>query len=225
MPLRERSKARRRDVILDAARDLLSRPGEPQFSMRRLAEAAEVSIATPYNLFGSKHAILVALLDQGSARLDEELSVYAGDGVGALLKAPELMIRGYDEAPTYFSNILSAAYQTGDRESRASVGTAPVQLWRKLTAQGIARGDLVSDIDADVFAVTYGELTLAHILVWAQGFCDLPELQARLDFGVALILSGVATGKSQPRLTAARKKAEHAWQAAWINKATPEVAV
>lgn len=53
-----------RDRVLDAAERLLA-VGSAAFSMRELAEEAGVSFATPFNQFGSKAAIMLAL----SARL------------------------------------------------------------------------------------------------------------------------------------------------------------
>jgi AcrR family transcriptional regulator len=63
MNLRERNKSQRRGAIVEAARRLMHDSGNTGFSIRSLAEQAGVSLATLYNLFGSKQAILVALLN------------------------------------------------------------------------------------------------------------------------------------------------------------------
>ena len=68
MSLRARQVDARRHRILDAAALLIRSTGGTSFSMRSLAEAAEVSPATPYNLFTSKEGLLYALL---SRSLDE----------------------------------------------------------------------------------------------------------------------------------------------------------
>ena len=57
---REAGKAERRRLIISAARDLIRETGNAGLSMRGLAARAGVSLATPYNLFGSKRAIVVA---------------------------------------------------------------------------------------------------------------------------------------------------------------------
>ncbi len=49
-----------RERVLDAAERLLAN-GSAAFSMRELAEEAEVSFATPFNQLGSKAAIMLAL--------------------------------------------------------------------------------------------------------------------------------------------------------------------
>lgn len=59
---REQAKAERRDKIVRAARDLIRETGDMNLSMRMIAKRAEVSVATFYNLFGSKRAIVMAVL-------------------------------------------------------------------------------------------------------------------------------------------------------------------
>src|SRR5271168_2287443 len=51
---REAGKRERRRRIIEAARALIRETGNAGLSMRALAARAGVSLATPYNLFGSK---------------------------------------------------------------------------------------------------------------------------------------------------------------------------
>ncbi|MEL7028153.1 MAG: TetR/AcrR family transcriptional regulator [Pseudomonadota bacterium] len=60
--LREKQKARRRSEILRAARTLLEKEGFARSSMEEIAAAAEVGVATVYNYFGTKGALLAAVL-------------------------------------------------------------------------------------------------------------------------------------------------------------------
>ena len=62
MSRREEAKAERRHRIIAAARDLIKETGDTGLSMRAIAARAGVSLTTPYNLFGSKRAIVIALL-------------------------------------------------------------------------------------------------------------------------------------------------------------------
>jgi AcrR family transcriptional regulator len=68
MGLREKQTAERKRRILDAADVLIRQTGGTEFSMRMLAQIAEVSPATPYNLFDSKEGILSALLERSLSR-------------------------------------------------------------------------------------------------------------------------------------------------------------
>ncbi|MDF1686588.1 MAG: TetR/AcrR family transcriptional regulator [Parvibaculaceae bacterium] len=211
----EESKAIRRAAILDAARDLMSAPDGVSFSMRKLAQRADVSVATPYNLFGSKQAILAALLKEGANRLEAYLDDQAGDEIDAFFMAAAVMSFAYEQQPDYHRNLISAAYQSGGPETRREMGVSAVQLWQKLFAEAIAEGFLTEDVSARVFAVTFGELLLTNVLIWAHGLISIEEMKARNQFGVALLLLGCATGKGRARLIPYRTDAENILEAYW----------
>ena len=71
--LRERNVAVRRQQILKAARVLLSRGGIGALSMRKLAEEAELSVNTLYNLWGTREEILRALTLDARDRMEASL--------------------------------------------------------------------------------------------------------------------------------------------------------
>lgn len=62
--LRERGKERRRDQILDSAKTMIRDTGVAGLTMGPLAESAEVSLATIYNLFGDRAGVLTALVSR-----------------------------------------------------------------------------------------------------------------------------------------------------------------
>ncbi len=72
--LRERQKRRRRGQILEAARTLLRERPADAIGVDEVAELAEVSVATVYNLVGSRAQLWAALLDEMLDRLDERLA-------------------------------------------------------------------------------------------------------------------------------------------------------
>ncbi len=63
MSRREEAKAENRDRILTAAAKIIRQEGFERLTMRHLAESADVSLRTPYNLIGSKTQILLGLLE------------------------------------------------------------------------------------------------------------------------------------------------------------------
>lgn len=82
---RRRSSAeQRRGHILEAARRLFAQHGYGATSIERIAHDADVAAPTVYAMYGSKRALLFALLDQAAAqadvaRLHEDLKAAAGD--------------------------------------------------------------------------------------------------------------------------------------------------
>ncbi|MCH9683645.1 MAG: TetR/AcrR family transcriptional regulator [Deltaproteobacteria bacterium] len=64
MSVRESSKERRRQSILDAARRMLAKGGYRALNVRALAKEADVTLPTLYNLIGNKEKILFELAAQ-----------------------------------------------------------------------------------------------------------------------------------------------------------------
>jgi len=86
--LRDRKKARRRDEIISAARDLFARQGIDATTMADVAAAAGISAPTVFNYFGSKDGILIALISEGTSQAregDRELHWQAGLDLGSLI--------------------------------------------------------------------------------------------------------------------------------------------
>lgn len=69
--LRDRKKARKRDEIIAAARDLFTRQGIDSTTMADIAAAAGVSAPTIFNYFGSKDGILIAMITEGTMEARE----------------------------------------------------------------------------------------------------------------------------------------------------------
>ena len=70
--LRDRKKARRRDEIIAAARELFAEQGIDATTIADIAAAAEVSPPTVFNYFGSKDGILVAMITEGTKEAREK---------------------------------------------------------------------------------------------------------------------------------------------------------
>jgi AcrR family transcriptional regulator len=89
---REAGKAERRKRIIHAARDLIRETGNVGLSMRALAARAGVSLATPYNLFGSKRAIVLAVLDDVREYHDRFAHLRSTDPLERLFGAVDIAI-------------------------------------------------------------------------------------------------------------------------------------
>lgn len=218
MTTRERAKSRRRNDILQAARELMRDPGELGFSMRTLAERAGVSIATPYNLFGSKQAVLVGLLDADLRAYERALGKLHVDAIGVLFDAVVLMTELFRQEPDFYRNVLAAVSRDGGPELRHMVSGPRYALWKKLLAQATEAGLLDPTVDADAFAVTVTQLMAASVLEWAQGTLDVEEMEARIQYGLALALLAIALPASRKqldeRMRAAEQRLRQLWRAA-----------
>lgn len=94
-----------RDVILEAARQLVLRQGYHATGMRQIARQAGISPAAVYNHFSCKEEIFAALLDERSFydALTEGLSRAHGDSVAQLLESGFVevmaMLQGREDFP------------------------------------------------------------------------------------------------------------------------------
>ena len=88
MSQREDAKAERRRRIVAAARDLIRETGDAGLSMRAIAARANVSLTTPYSLFGSKRAIVIAVLEDVREFGERFSSLRHTDPIDPLLRTP-----------------------------------------------------------------------------------------------------------------------------------------
>src|SRR5215472_15917251 len=98
--LRDKQMRERRARILQAAAHLVRATGGTGLSMRALAERAEISLATPYNLFGSKGAVLLALQLSALEKLERAMDeLGTRDPIEQVLEVAELGAKIYTGDP------------------------------------------------------------------------------------------------------------------------------
>lgn len=211
---RELGKSQRREDILGAARELMRQSGDLQFSMRALAERAGVSIATPYNLFGSKQHILLAVLNVDLLEYEQAVSRLHADAIDVLFQGISIMSAMLRREPEFYRNVLNAVSRDGP-EFRQMVNGPRYVLWKKLLRQATEAGLLADDMDPDAFAIASSQISIGNVLEWAMGSLSLDEMEARNQYGLALVLLAVATDKSRPQLQARLREAEATLQRIW----------
>jgi AcrR family transcriptional regulator len=200
MTLHEQNKQRNRDRILAAAETILREEGLERLSMRYLAESAGVSLRTPYNLFGSKTAILAELLTR---TLDTVLPPRAAPGpMGTLLA---------------FLDGLKAARPALDEHLRSlfwSIMTAPEQALRDVgiewitrvlqprIAAAVASGELQTDVDADQLTRHLVLLVLGLFGMWAGRQLNIEETLAQVEQACCAALAVHSAAHVTPELLA-----------------------
>ena len=142
--LRDRKKAKRRDEIIVAARELFARQGIDATTMAEIAAASGISAPTVFNYFGSKDGILIALISEGTSE--------AREGDRALHWQP-----GVDLGHM----ILDLFLRVSDRTLRI----AGKRVWRYAEAATIRRPDTE-------FARQYNAVSGALVQVVAEFFAE-----------------------------------------------------
>ncbi len=196
----EAGKERRRRAITKAARRLMQKTGRTGFSMRALAEEAGVSVATPYNLFGSKQAIMYAVLDADIEQYSGRLDQVDADELQIFFEAIKISTSRYATEPAFYKAVLFAVYSDGGKEYRAMFSGPRHAMWRRLVVAARDAGLLVKEVDPDAFALQLGRSFFASILEWVQDEQSIEELEAWAQYGFALLLAAMATPAAAPAL-------------------------
>ena len=208
MNRREQSKAGRRQRITAAARDLIRETGDTGLSMRAIAARAEVSLSTPYNLFGSKRAIVLAVLEDIREFHERFSSLHPVSAVDRLFQAVSISTSYYAEDPVFYKTLWTALLDTGGKDDRTALLTPERKaFWRALVSEAVREGALSSEIDIDLMTRNLDLTFAAVILSWVFDAMTAEELEPAIAYGYALALGGAATETWRPRL--ARRAVEY----------------
>lgn len=103
---KERERLRRRELIIDAAEEIIREHGFDGCTMEQIAERAELGKGTLYLHFRSKASIYLAICDRGSKKLNREMSKVLSlqlDGLGMVKKLGHTYLEFIRQNALYFS--------------------------------------------------------------------------------------------------------------------------
>jgi len=194
---RELAKSVRRSRIVRAARDLIRETGDTDLSMRMIAKRADVSLATPYNLFGSKHAVVLAVFEDERDFAVRFSKLKAPNAIERIFAAHALTTRYFTDDPDFYRPLWKALLDTqgGDSTGLAT----PERLkrnraaWRALLEAAQGERLLDTDISSDALERSLSMTANGAMLAWAMGALATGELSPTIALGYALALSGAAT--------------------------------
>ena len=121
--------------------------------MRALALKAEVSLATPYNLFGSKGAVLHALRLTVLEKFQHEMNqLRSRDPLDDLLHIAELGAATYASDPPFYRTLMGAMMASNIGIHDGEIEGGSVRLWQRPVEAAIRGGLLRADADAEFVA-------------------------------------------------------------------------
>lgn len=201
MKLREKQLADRRRRILDAAEVLVRQTGGADFSMLTLADRAEVSPATPYNLFGSKPQLLFALFNRSLTELPvKDLTASCKDSLDRLLETTRVVAIHLATHAEFFRPLYRALIGVSDDLHRPEFVEYHLQRWKWALADVQRAGLLSSAVTADQLARQLMINFAGTVELWVHGELDADGFAAEAAFGTALLLLGGAIPQAHPRL-------------------------
>ena len=200
----ERKRARNRDALLAAARDLFVRLGFEATTIAAIAEAADLGFGTFYRYFPDKEAVLTAVIDAARAEIDQVLDPAQRDH----LPAPEALAgltadfarmarRNQDVLFLLWRISLRAeASGLGPLRRPLSDGDLPVMLARavqRIIERGVAGGEFVTEDSASLARF----ITAAHMSLLVPAVVDGATLVGTLQ---GFELRGLAAPAAPSRL-------------------------
>jgi AcrR family transcriptional regulator len=211
MSLLEEHKAERRSRILASARDLIAQRGYAGLTMRDLAQASRVSVPTLYNLFGSKQALLLGELEETFTTVVQSLEqARGGNFVERALATCEAGNADLLAAPGYSRELIRVFLASEDTPIRRQTGERYAQLMAGILRDGQAAGELEPWVNPLVMARRMFGYYTHTMIEWALGELDNDQFIAATQYGMALMLLGVARGRAKRQLTERLRRVEPA---------------
>ncbi|MBB3951882.1 TetR/AcrR family transcriptional regulator [Aureimonas jatrophae] len=190
-----------RERVLDAAERLLA-SGHAGFSMRDLASEASLSFATPFNQFGSKGAIMLALsarrIDAMRERLNHAPS--AGTAAASVLAAVDIAASVMLEAPSVNRVVMGSIGSPSD--TPGAVSSRSRDLWSLALGEGAGLADATRDL---ALATLPDPLALAFrgaLSFWTAGEYDDRALRRSARSAAAACLFGFVRADERRTLLA-----------------------
>ena len=190
---REAGKDERRRRIITAARELIRETHTVGLPMRELARRAGVSLATPYNLFGSKGAIVLAVMQDVRDYRQRFFSRPFADPVARIFDAVDLAVEYYLADPDFYQILWREIFAASGDVRTAIYNPQREQFWLGLIEDAVAAGAISPAIDPDFLLHQLDHQFRSVMLDWVSG--DLPPdaLAPTIWLGYALMLLGAAT--------------------------------
>ena len=199
--LRDRKKKAVRQKVIDAAAELFASSGLEATTVENIAERADVSAGTVYNYFGSKNALLLAVVEN-----DTDIMIELGQAVIARpgtnpAKAVQRLVGVYlDEflswEPGLLREVMAASFQgAGGADMTAELARMDERLIEQLivlVAGFQARGRMRSDVDAaDATLLIFSTMVTQLLMSIAFGEVDGSVLKEQVDRQIDLAFEGL----------------------------------
>lgn len=185
---RDRRRLELRASVLNAAEILIRKTGGTEFTMRELAEKSGVAHATPFNLFGSKTAMLYAMVAECVRAI--EAKAYARkikNPIDQIFEVSRVAARFYGDDPVYCRPLLRVLGKTLETELHSGLFLRGMRIWSKAIERAVTEGHLRPNARREVL-----ERQLVINLIGVVHFWVEEELDANGFLNHVLLGTGLA---------------------------------
>lgn len=210
MSLREVGKSRRRGRILKAARECIQVGGAERLSLKAIAKSAEVSVATLYNLFGSKEGILVALLllsiesfrqrQERSSSSDQAQASLPMGSRGQLDSLTDIAIDEFVSDEYFYRELLKSLHQMEAQVHLNGLVGICLDLGEPIIRSMIAAKELAEVVSPRVISHQIFMAFVHAVQLWSSGVTTSAQFRAQVAHSQCLLLAGVATDSFRKQL-------------------------
>jgi AcrR family transcriptional regulator len=198
---REQAKRERRERIVKATHDLLREVGIEELSMRAVADRADVSLSTVYNLFESKQAVLARVFDQDLADFEQLVAAApSADVLARIFDALDIAADLYQADPAFYRAIMWRRPGGGDLGLQATLRAPRIRFWRMMVAAAVREGWLRRGSDPGVVSALLIQISTGALGDWIAGEISIDTLRKELKLGFAVSLLAFAARPAVRRL-------------------------
>ncbi|MEM9572961.1 MAG: TetR/AcrR family transcriptional regulator [Pseudomonadota bacterium] len=198
----EDRKSETRDKIERAAERIIRSEGASGLTMRRLADEAQVALRSPYNLYGSKTGLLIALLDRVNAALFQDLG--SGDQEWVLIEMIQTLDQTqkfYEVDEEYHRGIFWEIMISDHPEAREDGHSNIVRIVTEFALRAKEAGELRDHVDPIVLGEQLGLSLLSTMGSWAGGNLTMAQTIAHTKLVWISILQLAAESEPAAALT------------------------
>ena len=205
--LREKGKARRKEQIIQAAKQLLASGGLAALSLRRVAQEAELSVRTLYSLVGSKEQVLAAVMQQNHDRvLADLLDIDEKNPVEKLIAFVDSTYRIIAEdaaAQKPLMRVLMTFYYEGRLSAHPWWLLSTEKGWMdRAVAEAVSRGMLGERVPPILIGDLLMKIYLSNLRDYLFDRCELDDFRDRTVFEFWFTISNVANSRLRSRYLA-----------------------
>lgn len=189
----------RAQQIMDAAIELADEGGFEAVRLRDVAAKAGVALGTLYARFSSKEDILVAVLEQEAAKLEDLFAMYPAE-----LPTPEeraiyyftVMTQAMFTRPNFARAVLRAL-ATGNQDTATKISRYQARLTQLFVTalRGDGEGETGVPVEREEeVAFLLQQIWFAALVGWMSGIREDDEVMDQMRMSTKLILAGLAAG-------------------------------
>ncbi len=206
MSRREENKELKREKIIIAAKEIISSQGMDKLTMRYLAEKAQVSSRTPYNLFESKTDILVAIILDAAKHM--QLPAVGANNqllLEQLIQLPDTIKQFIANDHDFYRDVIWGIMSSDTKLTRDTATTAIAGIISVLVSNAVKQKECSDKLKVEILSSHLITQFLAIIGMWGGSQLDLDEAVANIQFSWTNTLLPYSTRKSKASLNQAQQ--------------------